>query len=101
MTAWIAPWFRKELDQINEAAQRMVQERQTAIDACCYVALEQGCGVRVDDYTDGAWSVGIDRTRPAREIREYRHAHPQPFKDQDYRHPGCVNCDSLMRDRHA
>lgn len=84
---------------LSVTLQRRAMERRSAIEAACYVALDVGCGVRVDDYDDAGWSVLVDRGNPTEEIREYRHAHPQPFKDQDYRHPGCVNCDSLLRDR--
>lgn len=74
---------------LTETAMKSVRERITATEAACYVALERGCGVRVDDYQDG-WAVGLDPTNTAIEVREYRHGHPQ--------YPGgiqCVNCESL------
>jgi hypothetical protein len=86
---------------LDHAVSKHMQRLNTAIEAAWLAALDKGCGVRVDQYSDAGWSVSIDRTQPLNTLREYRHSHPQPFKDQDYRHPGCANCDSLIRDRHA
>lgn len=83
-------------EAIAEAAYRAMQEQRAAIEAAARIALQEGHGVRVDEYTDGAWAVQLDRTTSL-QITTYRHGHPyrrENSEDQPPAYP-CPNCESL------